>query len=169
MDPIIIPVAAWTQERFSRPAGKLRLQAFLALALGILLLSCAAVAAYAASRGRWEMLGGVAVLGLVGFVMTRQGLHRLRITRGMSASDVVSLGAPHAFQISDTEVVFPALPSIPEEHWPLASVTAACQTTMGQDFLVLSSPSRRTRRFPARGLGLPVAEVVAIVRSRQQR
>lgn len=82
---------------------------------------------------------------------------RARLARQVS-------GAPSAvFTVTSDAITFPEAARAPGESWPLVDTKAEVSTVLGQRMLVLTSPGRRKRTYPARLLSTPAAEVVAFV------
>lgn len=163
MERVEIPLKPWTQQN-RMPVGAVRTLGALQLGCGPFLLLMGLIGlAGAIWGGQTEFWVGGPLVGLVGFLMVWNGLRLRRAIRGRVTNEPARFAAPHAFALEGDQVIFPAALTWEEERWPLAETTFSVGRRLGQDALVMESPGRQTRRFPAAGLAQQPADILGVV------
>lgn len=147
--------------------GSILLALVLAMIVALVLTNVVGLSAIEAPP--FEMWFGGIFLGLGGALMLWNAIRMRRFLKALPPGADTPLPPPaHAFAIAPGRIDFPEGPGTPAESWPLAESTASEGRWFGTRVLELSSPGRRTRRFPERWLRRPIGELVALVEERRR-
>lgn len=135
----------------SRTAGQRRRASAGLIGLGIVLVVVAAALAGALAvrpeARQLEPVLAMVILGAVGLWMIGVGATRRRRLDGLPAEAGVLVGAPYAFEITDSTLEFPSRLDHDAESWTLRGTHAEVRRVAGQPTLVLRHEGFATRRF----------------------
>ena len=165
MDPVVIELAEWTQRLPAPTRGSLKARAVGSLIFGgfLALLAVGGLAATLIQHGITFRLFGVFFVGAISVLLIWNGVHFLRHLPPGSSETRVQFAATYAFTISSEAIHFPGRFAAEPEGWPLSQTEVIAKAGQLGGSLSLKCPGRRSRRFLARSLIMPPADICRLV------
>ncbi len=165
MDPVVIELAEWTQRLPAPTRGSLKARAVGSLIFGgcAILLTAGGLVATLIQDGITLRLFGVFFVGVISVLLIRNGVHFLRHLPAGSSETRVQFAATYAFTISSDAIHFPGRFAAEPEDWPLSQTEVTAKARQSGGTLSLKCPGRRSRRFLARSLIMPPADICRLV------